>query len=173
VTRLFVAVWPADHVIEHVRAIPRHGWEGVRWTPEANWHVTLQFLGDADPDAVTDALSAADLPAAIASVGSRPEVMARTSLVLPVTGVDGVARAVRRATGAIGLGVGDQQFRGHLTIGRSRGKRAIPPKRSAQGRDRAVEFTVDEVALVASRLSAEGATYTTLDTFMTSGGGAR
>jgi hypothetical protein len=29
------------------------------------------------------------------------------------------------------------------------------------------------VAVVASRLSAEGATYTTLDTFMTSGGGAR
>ena len=172
-TRLFVAVWPAEHVIEHVRAIPRHGWEGVRWTPEANWHVTLQFLGDADPAAVIDVLSEADLPSAIASVGSRPEVMARTSLVLPVNGVDGLARAVRRATGAIGLGVGDQQFRGHLTIGRSRGKRAISPNRSVPARDRAVEFTVDEVALVASRLSAQGATYTTLGMFTTSGGGGR
>jgi RNA 2',3'-cyclic 3'-phosphodiesterase len=173
VTRLFVAVWPADHVIEHVRAIRRHGWEDVRWTPEVNWHVTLQFLGDADPDLVIDAVSAADLPPAIASVGSRPEIMARTSLVLPVTGVDGLAGAVRRATGAIGVGDGDQRFRGHLTIGRSRGRRAISPDRTAPGSDRAVEFTVDEVALVASQLSSEGATYTTLATFTTSGGGAR
>jgi 2'-5' RNA ligase len=173
VTRLFVAVWPADHVIEHVRAVPRNGWEGVRWTPEANWHVTLQFLGNTDPEGVIDALSTAELPPAIASVGWQPEIMARTSLVLPVSGVDGLADAVRHATGAIGLGGGDQRFRGHLTIGRSRGRRAISPNRSASGGGRAVEFTVDEVALVASQLSSEGATYTTLATFTTSADGAR
>jgi 2'-5' RNA ligase len=177
VTRLFVALWPPDHVIEHVRSLPRDGWEGVRWVPEPNWHVTLRFIGEADPTAVSHALSKAPLPGTTAVVGSRLETLARTSLVVRVHGVDQLAHAVLQATSTIGRIEHDRPFRGHLTVARTRGGRSIVGGRSgARHTDQApasVEFDVSEVALVASTLSPAGATYATLATFTTTAGGAR
>ncbi|NIR41602.1 MAG: RNA 2',3'-cyclic phosphodiesterase, partial [Actinobacteria bacterium] len=53
--RLFVAVWPPPSVVDLLARLPRREEPGVRWTTEAQWHVTLRFLGRADPADATAA----------------------------------------------------------------------------------------------------------------------
>jgi 2'-5' RNA ligase len=163
VSRLFVAVWPSAQACDHVRALPRDGWTGVRWIPEENWHVTLAFVGEARVDAVVAALTSAALPTARVGVTSHLTLLGRNSLVVAVTGVDALARAVRLATLP---GGGDQPFRGHLTIGRSIGKRPITGTSSPAGGP-SVEFDATQVDLVTSTLSSQGARYDTVATFPT------
>jgi 2'-5' RNA ligase len=172
-SRLFVAIWPPAHVCDHVRTLPRHGWSDVRWTPEQNWHVTLRFLGDADPDEVADALVAVAFPTSTAHVSSELVTLGAHSVVVPVSGVDAVARVVREATQALGSHPPNDRFRGHLTVGRAIGRRGIV-------RDTGVEvgtpsagvasFDVNEIALVESTLSPRGAAYATVVTFPVDGG---
>jgi 2'-5' RNA ligase len=175
VTRLFVTVWPPPHAVAHVRAIDRTGWDDVRWVPEANWHVTLRFLGERDESATAAALASAVLPAAVAGVGSQLEILDRTSLVVPVDGLADLAAAVAGATAGTGDAGPASRFYGHLTVGRSRGNRRIV-RRAHDRRTSAAtacEFPVEEVALVMSELSSQGACYTTLARFTTRAGGAR
>jgi len=162
VTRLFVAVWPSEPAREHVRSLARDGWVNVRWTPEDNWHVTLAFLGDADIDAVAHRLDGGLYPAATAEVGSRMQVMGRNNLVVPVSGVDSLAEAVRAR---VFDEPPSQPFRGHLTVGRSIGRRPISGKSKSGHVLEPVAFAVDEIALVRSTLSPEGARYDTVSTF--------
>ena len=61
-TRLFVAVWPPDHVIELLDDVERPRDPGVKWVPVENLHITLRFLGDADVDEVADHLDQVLLP---------------------------------------------------------------------------------------------------------------
>ena len=74
-TRLFVAAWPPDDVVAELRALPRKDQRGVRFVPPENWHVTLRFLGAADPDAVGAALDAATFPAATARLGAGVDLL--------------------------------------------------------------------------------------------------
>lgn len=175
-TRLFVTAWPPAAVVAHVRAIDRSGWTGVRWVPEVNWHVTLRFVGEADIAEVRAALSESVLPGATATVESSLETLDRSSLVVPVDGLSSLASAVVDATHHIGRVECGKPFRGHLTVGRSRGRHPIQFEPVTVGADRRpdpVEFAVSEVALVASELTSSGARYTTVATFTTSAGGAR
>jgi RNA 2',3'-cyclic 3'-phosphodiesterase len=52
-TRLFVAIWPPDDVLERLADVERPKDQGVKWVPPENLHITLRFLGDADVDEVT------------------------------------------------------------------------------------------------------------------------
>jgi 2'-5' RNA ligase len=170
VPRLFVAVWPPEPVRQRLRELPRDEAPDLRWMPEENWHVTLAFLGEREPASIEADLTAAALPAATATVSWRFGVLARTSLVVPVAGVDQLARAVR---GAVDPNLTGGPFRGHVTVARTRGKRPItslPP-----GPDwPPIAFDVDAVALVASTLTPEGSRYRPVATFaVTAGDGGR
>ncbi len=158
-TRLFVAVWPPERVLEQLHDLERPRDQGVKWVKPENLHITLRFLGDADVDEVTDALDQVSLPRAIAQLGPSIDVLAERSLVVPVAGVDEVADVVRAATRGIGTERERRRFLGHLTLARL--ARRARPSRSA-GRLLEAEFEVDEIALVASTLTAEGAVYETL-----------
>ena len=161
VTRLFVAVWPSEQARQHVRSLPRDGWVNVRWTSEDNWHVTLAFIGEAEIDEVAGRLDGGEYPAATAEVASRMRVMGRSSLVVPVSGVDALAESVRAR---VFDEPPQQPFRGHLTVGRSIGKRPISGKSQSGQVLTPFAFDVDEIALVRSTLSPEGARYDTLST---------
>jgi 2'-5' RNA ligase len=161
--RLFVAVWPPDDVCARLRLLSHEGWGDVRWMPEANWHVTLAFLGDAHVDETTEALRGTVLPGATAEVSSHLRAVGRTSLVLPVSGVDELASVVQAATLP---DAADRPFRGHITMARSRGGRPMKG-RPAPAPWEAISFRVDEVALVASTVDPQGSTYATLATFST------
>ena len=57
-TRLFIAVRPSVAAADLVDRVPRPESPRVRWLPREQWHVTLRFLGDAEPDEVVAALAA-------------------------------------------------------------------------------------------------------------------
>ena len=174
-SRLFVAIWPPEHVREHVRALRRADWAGVRWTPEQNWHVTLRFLGEAEPDVVAATLSAATLPSVVATVSSELVMLGSHSVVLPVSGVDELAESVWAATESLGTQSLSEHFRGHLTIGRAVGRDKIVHDRLDLRRRSPTSgtFEVTEIALVESTLSADGASYATVATFPTVSDGGR
>jgi 2'-5' RNA ligase len=156
-SRLFVAVWPPEEVLEVVAALPRPEERGVRWSRPDQWHVTLRFLGEVEDvgEAVTavDAVSASSVTA---TMGPVTEVLGRTILVAPVAGIEAVAEAVISATAEVGRSPETRPFNGHLTL--ARGKRPGPVRRLA-GEPCAASWTVDEVVLVESHLGSESARY--------------
>ena len=182
--RLFIAVWPPDHVLEALGALERPAVEGVRWTTPDQWHITLRFLGElADPVAAdagrgTDAptrdqggaaaavvaarLRSSSLPAAEAVMGPASECGAPGVLWLPVAGLDPLAAAVTDATHGIGRRA-DGPFRGHLTLARARRGARRGVLGTLAPLVGAAAWTVREVAVVESTLGGSGSRYEVLD----------
>jgi 2'-5' RNA ligase len=152
--RLFVAVWPAVHVADQLAAVVPADQHGVRWAPRASWHVTLRFLGDADPDEVRRCLEGAELPPATAVFGPAARRLGR-ALVVPVAGLDELAAAVARATAGVQQWLDDRPFQGHLTLGRLRAGVRGPHVRAPIH----AEMDVTEIALVHSELRGTGPVY--------------
>lgn len=163
-TRLFVAIWPPDQLLERFADIERPKDPGVKWVPQENLHITLRFLGDADIDEVADRLDQVLLPTTTAVVGPAFDLLGERSLITPVAGVEELAAVVQRALRGLGTERERARFRGHITVARL--ARNARPRRSA-GRSFEASFDVDEVALVASTLHATGAVYETVATWPT------
>jgi RNA 2',3'-cyclic 3'-phosphodiesterase len=160
--RLFIAAWPTDDVRARIAELDRPDEPGVRLVPDAKMHVTLRFLGESNPEQVAERLAATRLPRTSARLGPRVGRLGSKLVVIPVDGVDRLAEAVRAATGD--FGEPDRfAFKGHVTLART--------KRNAAsvllGATIAARFDVDEIALIRSDLTEEGAIYTTLATFPT------
>lgn len=160
--RLFVAAWPDAATYDALDALARPDEPAVRWIRPSNWHVTLRFLGDVDIGEAIERCGEATFPSAVARLGPEVERLDRRQIVVPVDGVDDLAAAVRAATA--GLGERDRhRFRGHLTIARAKPDATS----SVLGAPIDAAFDVDEIALVASDLTPDGAVYTTVATFPT------
>jgi len=138
--RLFVAVWPPPSVVAMLSALPRPAVEGVRWTTPAQWHVTLRFLGEADPASVGPL---PDVAGRAVSLGGATARLGRHVLMVPVQGLDDVVDGGRP----------------HLTLARA--KRGMPA--SLVGVPVEGSWCVDRVTLVASETHPDGARYTVLD----------
>lgn len=166
--RLFIAVWPTEKVVEELCALRRKDQRGVRFVPPENWHITLRFLGECDERDAVEALHTIDLaglPPVLARLGPAVDVLSDRSLVVPVAGVDELARRVADVTRELGEAP-RKRFVGHLTIAR-RSKHGSMPTTLGALVDAA--FRVDEVALVQSRLEPTGARYETIDTHSVGG----
>jgi 2'-5' RNA ligase len=159
--RLFIAVWPPEEVVAELTTLPRKDQRGVRFVPPENWHVTLRFLGDADPDDVIDALDGVELPGARVRVGPGVDAFDERALVVPVVGLAELAESVIDATRHLGQAP-RRRFAGHLTIARVKPTAPMPPVIGAYV---SAGFLVDEVALVHSRLYPDGARYETIETW--------
>lgn len=159
--RLFVAVWPPEHVTEALRALHRKDQRGVRFIPPENWHITLRFLGEADADRVVDTLDPLTLPPARARLGPAVDVLAERALVVPVAGLDELARTVIAATRELGERP-PKRFAGHVTLARVKARVPMPRVLGAMVGG---EFDVAEIALVQSRLHPDGARYETVHTW--------
>ncbi len=159
--RLFIAVWPPEEVAAELAALHRKDQRGVRFVRPENWHITLRFLGEADPDEVIDTLNGTTLAPARARLGPAVDVIAERALVVPVDGLDALAGRVSERTGRIGQPQ-RKRFIGHLTLARL--KPHVPMPR-ALGALVSAEFDVDEIALVQSRLDPQGARYETIETW--------
>lgn len=163
-SRLFVAIWPPDDVLERFADIERPKDPGVKWVPQENLHITLRFLGDADVDDVSDRLDQTLLPAATAVLGPAFDLLGERSLITPVAGVDELAAVVQQAVRGFGTERERKRFQGHVTVARL--ARRARPSRSA-GRTFDASFDVEEVALVESTLRDTGAVYETVGTWPT------
>lgn len=128
-TRAFVAIRPPDTVLDAVTARTA-GVElppGTRRSARAQWHLTVQFLGDADLDAVVQALPQVDVAPAevrLSGAGTLPPERRSRYLVLFLS--EGAAWAASLATAVadrlatIGFEPEARPFTPHLTLGRAR-----------------------------------------------------
>lgn len=162
--RLFVAVWPGEQALAELDAMVRPAAAGVRWMPRENLHVTLLFLGRTRRDEVAEALGSARLVRCTAQLGTDAVPLGRDSLVLPVHGLDTLARAVREAVGHMVEHPDDRPFRGHVTVARLR-RGAAAPAHVRLGA--AIDVTVRDVHLVRSVTAHTGAAYSTVASFPT------
>lgn len=165
--RLFVAVWPDDTARAALAVLQRKDRPGVRYVPEENWHVTLRFLGQADPREVAAALDHVRVAPAEVSVGPVVELLSDHSIVVHAAGLDDWAAAVNRATRGLGDARPRKRFVGHVTLARLSGamRRGGVGPPGVVGTPVATSFTATDVALVASHLDPRGARYETLATF--------
>jgi len=168
VTRAFVAVRLPEAVLDAVATRVSDISVPGRPTTRAQWHLTLQFLGDdADVDAVTAALDGIEEPrgqARIGGAGAFPD--ARRARVLWLGLVEGeelVARLARAVIGRmvpLGYVADDRPFRPHLTLARFREPADVRPTIASLG-DAPVgaAWEIDAVTLYESRLQSGGPEY--------------
>jgi 2'-5' RNA ligase len=161
--RLFVAATPPHDVVERLAAVPRPREPGVRWVPSERWHVTLRFLGDADPQEVSARLSGLALPAATAVLGPVVSRLGLDVVVVPVAGLDELAVVVGEATADLGVPPDPRPFAGHLTLARLRRRAAC----GVTGTPVSATFAVREVGLFDSTSGPDGLRYEVLARFPT------
>lgn len=160
--RLFVAAWPSEEAVEALRSMHRPSGGEIRWVREDQWHVTLEFLGTADPVESAQRLGRLAVHPATATMSVEAHVLARSAVVFSVSGLDDLAVAVRSALGGDGVAAREQrQFVGHLTVGRLRRSASVRGLELPE-LPRSVSWQVNEVTLVRSDLGEHGATYCSL-----------
>lgn len=171
--RLFVAVWPDAEARAELRLLHRKDEPGVRFVPEENWHVTLRFLGAADPRSVAAALGGVRLAPARVQLGPMVELLGDHSVIVRAGGLDEWATAVNRATREFGDAPLRRRFVGHVTLARlhRRGRRQRVPLPRVVGAPFAVGFDATEFTLVRSHLDRGGARYEVLDSWPAEVGG--
>ena len=172
-SRLFVALRPPAAVVDWIagalRPLAADPPAGLRLTPSGQWHVTLHFVGDADPSEVASLLASAALPRCSAELEASPVMLSRV-VVFGVSGLEALAGAVNRATAKVGDPPEHRRFRGHMTVGRlRRGASPGAVRETLDGlridADGPVRWEADEVELVSSVTHASGAVHEVLRTF--------
>ena len=166
--RLFVAVWPPEEVLNRLAVLPRPEVDGLRWTDQDHWHVTMRFLGSVDDiEPVRAALAGVALVAGGpvgAVLGPTVDRFGQRILQVPVAGLDAVAATVVDSTAHLGKRPDDRPFNGHVTLARV-ARDAKVDLRPLTGSAISAEWEVGSVCLVESRLSSSGATYEVLERF--------
>jgi len=164
--RLFVCVWPDASATEALHLLHRKDQPGVRFVPDENWHVTLRFLGQAEPRAVIEALTDVRVAPTEVHLGPVVDLLSDHSVIVPAGGLDEWATAVNRATRGLGDAPIRKRFVGHVTLarlsGRARRERKPP---GVVGTPVSARFTATEFTLVVSHLDPGGARYDVLATF--------
>jgi RNA 2',3'-cyclic 3'-phosphodiesterase len=159
--RLFIAVWPPEEVVADLTALHRKDQRGVRFVRPENWHITLRFLGEANPNEVIGALDGTTFEPARAHLGPAVDVISERALVVPLGGLDQLADRVVELTSRIGEPP-RKRFIGHLTLARVKSNVPMP---RVLGSLVSADFDVEEIALVQSRLDPQGARYETIETW--------
>lgn len=169
--RLFVCVWPDQAAMEALRALHRKDQPGVRFVPEENWHVTLRFLGQAEPGAVAEALADVRVRPAEAVLGPVVDLLSDHSVVVPVDGLGEWAAAVNRATRGLGDSPIRRRFVGHVTLARLSGSVRRGRGRSPEllGTPVTARFPARGFDLVVSHLDPAGARYEPIASFTATG----
>jgi 2'-5' RNA ligase len=150
----------------------------VGWAAVSSIHLTLKFLGEADPEMVpgmTASLQAAcedhrSFELQLRGLGCFPNM--RNPRVL-WCGIEGETDAlsllqgkVESACTSLGFSREERAFKPHLTLGRVKGKRNLQPLIDCikMGSDSGHSFRVDHFNIYQSILKPQGAEYTVLNT---------
>ncbi len=169
--RWFVSVEPPEPVRQDLATIKTPA-SGIRWTPPHQFHLTLRFMGEADPDTVRR------LAEGLATVRVEPFIIATAGVGrFPAKGHARVLwagfgsghprlfqlhRKIEEAVVAAGIEPDDRRFHPHVTLGRC--GRATPgavKEFLKTHRDHAgVPFRVETFSLFVSHLTPEGAEHT-------------
>jgi RNA 2',3'-cyclic 3'-phosphodiesterase len=149
VVSLFVALVPPPEV-RAALALPTDG--RLEWTQRGQWHVTLRFLGEAEPpDLGAVARTTAPFTLAVRGAGRFGDRVLWAAL----AGETDRLRALAAALGAT-------DYRPHLTLGFGKG---LSPLVTALRGLRSPEWTVEEIVLFRS----DRGVYTALETWALTG----
>jgi 2'-5' RNA ligase len=143
---------------------------GWRLTNPENLHLTLRFLGDIPEDSLEKlskiVLSVADSSSSFqlttSGIGAFPSWQRGRIVWLGFKASDPVSQLHRKLSeGLLQVGIPEERrpFQPHLTLGRSRQIRALPPLPDQVQQRLPAEFTVDRLVLYQSRLTPQGAIY--------------
>lgn len=167
-TRAFVAVALPSGVLDAVASrLGELELGGERRTTRDQWHLTLQFLGDADIDAVVSALDGFSVPGGrvrLGGAGAFPKERRASVLWLGV--VDGhdvlaaLAGAVGQCLAPLGYEPESRPFRPHVTLVRCAKPTDLRTSVAALGAEPVGPgWNVDSLVLYESQLRREGARY--------------
>jgi RNA 2',3'-cyclic 3'-phosphodiesterase len=148
----------------------------IKWVAESNMHLTLQFLGDVEPERIPEIAAAIEAAVADADplemtcrgLGAFPNLERPRTLWIGVEqGREELCDVQRRVEAGLaeqGFRPEKRQFHPHLTLGRVRQSRPGEIAELFAGREEfsAGSTTVSEVVLYSSELAKEGPTYTAL-----------
>lgn len=172
--RLFVAIGLGPGAVDALRGVRERfaaAKDGLRWSAEESWHVTLQFLGaadDAQTACVTEQLSAvraSAVPGRIEGLDffARAGVFhARVALTAELLALQ---QRVTAATRGCGFVPEARAYSPHITLARAKGcggAQALAPLQRAVERARvslAAEFVAEEFRLYESIPRPEGSRY--------------
>ena len=155
----------------------------VKWVEPGNLHLTLKFLGEVDPSATADIITALEGALATSAApglsaggcGAFPNARSPKVVWLGLGGrtdlVAQMARAVETALEPLGFEAEKRAFKPHLTLGRVRRPRRGAKAPSTAPLSRALtalaaaagpSFMADRVALMKSTLTGSGPIYESL-----------
>ncbi len=180
--RTFIAIELPENIISSVlkvqNDIKAYGFK-ARWVRKKNIHITLKFLGNIN-EAHVEKLGKEILKSAkeytllnisVKGVGVFPNIKRPRVIWVGITGrIDlliELQKALDKSLETIGFPREKRPFKGHLTIGRIKGK--VDPKRlivamKECGDFESEAFTPDKITLFKSELNPSGAIYTKLKT---------
>ncbi len=185
--RAFIALDLPDSVRRTLRRLQtalREAGLRARWVRPENSHLTVRFLGDVPPSAVSvitvvlEQVPSAHTAAALTvrQLGVFPSLRRPRVIWAGLGGEVGKLREIKEAVDS-GLAVADRTlfpvetrpFRAHLTLGRFKGR--VDPERLGRAlRTHAgfapAAFTADRLVLYRSELTPRGAVYTALGRWM-------
>jgi RNA 2',3'-cyclic 3'-phosphodiesterase len=165
--RMFVAVLPPPAALDHLAEFlepRREAGQGLRWTDDTQWHLTLAFMADVADRHLDDLLARLEraaarrtpFPVTLAGGGAFPDP-ARAKVLFARVHTDGVeldrlATGARAAANRAGAPVDGGRFHPHLTLARA--ARPLEATRWLRVLDayRGPTWQADDVALVASHL---------------------
>lgn len=180
--RLFVAVSVPDEVadlVEEALESWRRALPDVRWTPRANWHVTLRFLGSTDPRSVPwigDRLAevASDIAPferGVRGLGAFPSARRAKVLWAGFEDDDGsLARLARAVADALDprFPAEERKFGAHMTVARSARPIRLPAGFATTPLENG-RLVVDALKLMRSHLGRSAPVYEELAAFRLSG----
>jgi 2'-5' RNA ligase len=166
--RLFTAFDPPDARCRRYASL-QSGALDARWTPPANFHVTLRFIGEVDADvgeAFAEALQAVNAEAVSARPYGLDALPSRDNPRVLTVGLErtpalmGLYDAVSAALEAEGLDPEGRRYRPHVTLARLDGAPAEAVHRFIRSHDVDFEpFRVGAFHLYESRLAPDGAVH--------------
>ena len=135
----------------------------IRWSPEENWHITLQFLGNTDDALIPKIIEALDEVAAsyhsfkvrAAGVGGFPEERRARVIYAGVSRTQellNLQSSIEQATQPLGFTPEDREYSPHITLGRLRSAGSISDLISPVVRKKFEDFQLTELTLYESTL---------------------
>jgi 2'-5' RNA ligase len=170
--RLFLAIPLAEPVLAELTRLTarlRPGAAELRWSAPESWHITMQFLGNADPaqyDCLIAKLAgfrAPPVPIQLAELGifDRAGIFyAEVDLTPPLVALQ---QRIAAATALCGFEPEARPFHPHITLARVKGSNRARDLHGLQSSTRVrpglPRFTAREFLLYESHLSPDGSTY--------------
>lgn len=172
--RLFIAIPLPDSVIQQLIEL-QQPIDGVRWQNRNQFHITLKFLGETDPERVSglqQSLEKIDLPAfsiTLSGFGYFPKGKQPRVLWAGIRKNESLAQLhqrVEKSCTALGFDAENRPFKPHITLARVDGtsRRDVMSFINQHKKFRMPEVPVDEFVLYESKLHPKGAKHIRKDT---------